>query len=193
MAVAMIGVGWMQPAFIVLGLIYAHPIIAFWILDREIGRGKPNWRAPYRYCLACLPVFLTLIWWRLARAPNVPTDDALAVCIASHAGAAVLPGVSSYLLVATHAFLEMLHYGVWVLAIPVIGLRVAPWKLGDVPLACRTSSWRAGMAAFLSGSAILVLSLWVCFAADYPLTRDVYFTVALVHVLAEAPFLLRAL
>ena len=38
-----------------------------------------------------------------------------------------------------------------------------------------------------------VLLLWGCFLADYPTTRDVYFTVALLHVLAEVPFLLRAL
>ena len=40
---------------------------------------------------------------------------------------------------------------------------------------------------------LVVLLLWGCFLADYPLTRDVYFTVALLHVLAEVPFLLRAL
>ena len=57
----------------------------------------------------------------------------------------------------------------------------------------RGASWRLGVAAFLAGSVILVLGLWVSFAADYPVTRDVYFTVALVHVLAEAPFLVRAL
>ena len=34
---------------------------------------------------------------------------------------------------------------------------------------------------------------WACFLADYPLTRDVYFTVAILHVLAEFPFLLRTL
>ena len=40
---------------------------------------------------------------------------------------------------------------------------------------------------------IVVLLLWGCFLANYPLTRDVYFTVALLHVLAEVPFLLRIL
>jgi hypothetical protein len=37
------------------------------------------------------------------------------------------------------------------------------------------------------------LLLWLCFAADYATTRDVYFTVAMAHVLAEVPFLLRTL
>ena len=35
--------------------------------------------------------------------------------------------------------------------------------------------------------------LWLAFLANYPVTRDVYFTLAMMHVLAEAPFLLRAL
>jgi len=37
------------------------------------------------------------------------------------------------------------------------------------------------------------VALWGGFLADYPETRDIYFTVAIVHVLAEIPFLLRAL
>ena len=35
--------------------------------------------------------------------------------------------------------------------------------------------------------------LWIAFAIDYDTTRQVYFTVAIVHVLAEVPFLLRPL
>jgi hypothetical protein len=38
-----------------------------------------------------------------------------------------------------------------------------------------------------------MLVLWGGFVADYPLTRDIYFTVAMLHVLAEVPFLLRLL
>jgi hypothetical protein len=42
----------------------------------------------------------------------------------------------------------------------------------------------------LLGLAIVVL-LWICFGLDYGTTRSVYFSVALLHVLAEIPFLLR--
>ena len=42
----------------------------------------------------------------------------------------------------------------------------------------------------LCGLAV-VLALWVCFGIDYETTRRVYFTVAMLHVLAEVPFLLR--
>jgi hypothetical protein len=193
LAVALIGVAWLRPAYVALATIYLHPLVALWILDRELLRSKPQWHRPYRRCLVCLPLLLGLLWWRLATAPDLPGDDGLTVRIVRHAGAGVLSGVSTQLLVATHAFLEMLHYGVWVVAIPLAGLRAAPWTLGDVPLARRTASWRAGVAAVLVGGVAVVLALWAGFVADYPLARDVYFTVALVHVLAEAPFLIRAL
>jgi hypothetical protein len=45
----------------------------------------------------------------------------------------------------------------------------------------------------LVASAFCVLLLWLAFLADYPTTRDLYFTLAMAHVLAEAPFLLRML
>jgi len=38
---------------------------------------------------------------------------------------------------------------------------------------------------------VAVAALWFGFSANYTLTRDVYFAVAMAHVLAEAPFLLR--
>ena len=77
--------------------------------------------------------------------------------------------------------------------IPLVGLRAAPWRLRAVPLARRSPGWHKALCAGLIVSGGVVLLLWACFLADYPLTRDVYFTVAMLHVLAEVPFLLRAL
>jgi hypothetical protein len=39
----------------------------------------------------------------------------------------------------------------------------------------------------------VVLILWAGFSIDYTTTRDVYFTVAIAHVIAEAPFLMKML
>jgi hypothetical protein len=39
----------------------------------------------------------------------------------------------------------------------------------------------------------VVAVLWLGFSVNYTATRDIYFTVAIAHVLAEAPFLLRML
>jgi hypothetical protein len=190
---ALVAVVWLFPYQWSLALVYLHPLIAFWLLDRELKRTRPQWRPAYHACLACLPVFLGVIWWRLADTTPLPDDDGLTHAISNHAGAFILPGVSSHLLVSTHTFLEMLHYGVWVLAIPLIGLRSAPWQLRTVPLARRSLPWRTGVAVFLLCGLGVVAILWAGFVADYPTTRNVYFTVAMLHVLAEAPFLLRAL
>jgi hypothetical protein len=192
-AFGLVAVAWLVPPGWGLALVYLHPLMAFWLLDRELRRSRPRWRPAFHACLACLPLFLGALWWRLGDAPSLPVGDELAVRITDHAGASILQGVSSHLLVATHTFLEMLHYGVWVVAIPLVGLRAAPWRLGSVPLARRSAGWRRGLTAVLAAGLAVVLILWVCFLADYTTTRTVYFTVALLHVLAEFPFLLRAL
>lgn len=192
-ACGLLALNWLAPAAWDLGIVYLHPLVALWILDRELRRSRPEWRAAYHACLCCLPLVLALLWWRLADAPSLPGDDALSARIAQHAGADILRGISAHLLVATHAFLEMLHYSVWVIAIPLVGLKTAPWKIGSIPMTWRSPSWKFALGALLVAGSGVVLLLWACFLADYPLTRDVYFTVALLHVLAEVPFLLRAL
>jgi len=80
---------------------------------------------------------------------------------------------------------------VWIVLIPLVGMRAAPWRLHTIPAARRSAAWRRGVAALLLFGLCVVLVLWVCFGLDYGATRDVYFTVAMLHVLAEVPFLLR--
>lgn len=193
LALALVALTWMMPPLWGLALVYLHPLMAFWLLDRELRRSRPGWRPLLHACLLALPLFLAALWWRLADAPPLPGDDELLRRITRHAGAGVLTGVSSHLLVATHTFLEMLHYGVWIIAIPLVGLRAAPWRLQGVPLARRSAAWRRGLAVGLLAGLGVVVILWGCFLADYTTTRTVYFTAAVAHVLAEVPFLLRAL
>ena len=93
-------------------------------------------------CFACCHA-----WWLCCGGgwpipPSLPGDDALSMRIAEHAGAGILTGVSSHLLVATHVYLEMLHYGVWLVMIPLVSLRTMPWQIDQVPLARRSRSWR---------------------------------------------------
>jgi hypothetical protein len=192
---ALVALAWLWPRLWGLGLVYLHPLMALWILDRELRRTRPAWRPAYHACLLCLPLLIGVLWWRLAGAAPLPGEenDPLTLRITWHAGGGLLRGVPTHLLVATHTFLEMIHYGVWLVAIPLVGIRAAPWRLHAVPMARRSWGWRAGLGAALAASACVVLLLWACFLVDYAVTRDVYFTVALLHVLAEVPFLLRAL
>jgi hypothetical protein len=186
---------WLNPLVLNVALVYLHPLMALWLLDRELTRSRPRWRRTYRVAVACVPLLLLSLWWQLRDSPDLPGSDwasgALQAAIANHSGGWFLTGVSSHFLVAAHTFLEMIHYGVWILLIPLVGMRAAPWQLHTIPAARRGRAWNRGVAAFLAFGLCVVLVLWVCFGLDYTTTRQVYFTVAMLHVLAEVPFLLR--
>jgi hypothetical protein len=189
----LVGLAWLKPLAWDLGLVYLHPLVALAFLDRELASHRAEWRRAYRLLLAALPLALAALWWRLADAPSLPGADALTSRITAHAGGEILTGVSNHLLVATHTFLEMLHYGVWLVAIPLVSLRTRPWQIAQVPLARRSAAWRTAVAGLLLIGGLAVVGFWAGFLADYPRTRDLYFTVAMLHVLAEVPFLLRLL
>ena len=184
---------WLWPMGWSIALVYLHPLMALWFLDREIGRMKPAWRTAYRSALFLIPVAIVALWWNLAAVPDLPGQDILSRQITRHAGDGVLDGVSTHFLVSAHTFLEMLHYGVWIVAIPLVSIGMAPWRLENVPLARRASGWKIAILSAVALGVVVMLALWGAFLADYPLTRDIYFTVAMLHVLAEVPFLLRLL
>jgi hypothetical protein len=186
---------WLNPFALPVALVYLHPLMALWLLDRELARSRPHWRRAYWCALACVPLMLGALYLHLHDAGE-PGDGggfaiAFAPTLADHAGAWFLPGVSPHFLVAAHAFLEMVHYGVWVVLIPLVGMRSLPWQLKAIPAARRGRRWARGVAAVLLFGLLVVVTLWVCFGLDYGTTRHVYFSVAMLHVLAEVPFLLR--
>ena len=190
LALAAIGGAWLAPVGWSLVLVYLHPLAALVFLDAEIGRRRPELRRAYRGCLLAVPAALAVLAWRLAAASDLAGDDLLTTQITAHAGAGVVPHVSTHFLVSAHTFLEMLHYAAWCLGIPLLTAAL-PWRLASVPLARKSPGWRTAVVAVLVTGAAAVVLLWTAFAVDYPLTRSVYFTVALAHVLAEVPFLLR--
>lgn len=182
---------WMSPFALSVALVYLHPLLAMWFLDREIARSRPTWRPAFRTAAALVPLGIVGLYFALADAPDLPGTDPVTAGIEQQAGAGFIDAVSARFLVASHAYLETLHYAAWVVLIPLLGLKSAPWNLLDIPAARRNRQWAKGVACFLGFGLGIVLTLWVCFAADYGTTRTVYFTVALLHVLAEIPFLLR--
>lgn len=186
---------WLEPVALNVALVYGHPLLALVLLDRELKRSRPHWRKAYHRVVACVPLLLLALWWQLRNAPELEGTDwftaMLAPRIRNHAGAWYLTGLSAHFLVAAHTFLEMVHYGVWVVLIPLIGMRALPWQLHTIPAARRDRNWTRGVAALLLFGLLTVVVLWVCFGIDYGTTRDVYFAVAMLHVLAEIPFLLR--
>jgi len=192
-AFAVCSINWFAPEIFSLAVVYLHPLVALWFLDRHLRRTRPEWLSAYRRCLALLPLVVVAICWVLASAPVLADDNGLAWRITQHAGAEILPSVSSHLLVSVHVFLEMLHYGVWLIALPLIGAKSKIWNVKAIPLFRHPRGFPRLILALLLLGLFMMVILWFGFAVDYGVTRDVYFAVAIAHVLAEVPFLLRTL
>ena len=191
---ALAGAAWLAPQAFALALVYLHPLVALWFLDRQLRLSRPAWSRAYRACLVLLPFALALLWLRLASAPDLAEAGEVALRVVRHAGAGIVPAVSTHALVSTHVFLETLHYGVWLVGVPLAaGTGLLPWRAGAVPLVRHRRGRPRLIRALLGAGGLAVALLWLCFLADYATTRDVYFTVAVAHVLAEVPFLLRTL
>jgi hypothetical protein len=184
---------WIAPQYWSLTLVYIHPFIALWFLERQIRRTRPEWLRAYHCCLLSIPVFLLILWSTLSDQPNLSQETNLFWRIGQHAGSEILPAISSHVLVATHVFLESIHYFVWLLIIPVVDKRAIPWNLNAVPLFANTNGIPRIFVGFLLLSAVIVFALWVGFSVDYTTTRDIYFALAIGHVLAEFPFLVKML
>ena len=184
---------WLVPQYWSLSLVYIHPFIAMWFLERQIRRTKPEWLRAYHYCLASIPVFLMALWLAFAGQPNLSEETNLFWRITQHAGSQTLPGISSHFLVATHVFLESIHYAVWILLIPLVDWRAVPWRLSEIPLFAGKGGFPKLVIAALVVSLLIVIGLWGGFAVDYTTTRDVYFAFAIAHVMAEFPFLIKML
>ena len=214
-ALALSAINWLAPEFFSLAIVYIHPLVALWFLDRHLRRTRPEWLRVYRRCLCLLPLLLAGMIWQLSNTAQLADDNGLFWRITQHAGAQLLPNVSSHMLVAIHLFLEMLHYGVWLVALPLIGpmtrsanarsddgkntpglitsLRRSVREIRNVPLARHPRGFPKLVSFALLMGLFVVAILWLGFSMDYSTTRDIYFTVAIAHVLAEAPFLLKML
>jgi hypothetical protein len=198
-ALGLCSLNWLAPELFSLAIVYLHPLVALWFLDRHLRRTRPEWLRTYHQCLVLVAVLLVGIVLRLAQTPALPDDNGLFWRITQHSGAQLLPGVSSRLLVSVHVFLEMLHYGVWIVALPIIVPAASRtkqkriWEVKAVGIARHSRGFPKLVAAALLLGVFVVAMLWFGFALDYSTTRDIYFTVATAHVLAEAPFLLKML
>ena len=165
---------WAWPEVFGLALLFAHPLLALVLLDRELTRSHRHWRPAFRVAVACVP--------------------ALAVGVGLAADGFYDSSVRfSRPVFAAHTFLEVVHYSVWVVLMPSVALGKSPWRTADIPLARRGHVCRHIVVVALLVGASAVVALWVAFAIEPSATLSVYFTVAMAHVLAEIPLLLRML
>jgi hypothetical protein len=183
---------WLFPSEFAIALVYVHPLIALWFVDRQLRRSKPEWLGAYHFCLLTIPVFLVGLYALVGQSAPLSESTNLFERIVRHAGGGVIGGVSTHFLVASHVFLETIHYAAWIVLIPLADERARPWRLKSIPLFSGGGLPKL-VGAMLAVSLFLVLALWLGFSSDYATTRDIYFAFAIAHVLAEFPFLVKML
>ncbi len=136
----LIGLNWLRPLYWSQLLVYVHPLVALVFLDRELAQHRSRWQRAFRVSCLCIPACIAVFYIMLGNAHDLPNDDPLSMAIANHAGASIISGVSTRFLVATHVFLELLHYTVWIVVLPLLTYRSMPWQLDHVPLAKRSAA-----------------------------------------------------
>lgn len=189
----MIAANWLLPLAWSLALVFLHPLLALAFLDRELQRHSLVWWKSFRWGLQLIPVCLCVMAVCWATGPDISGHDLVTWQITHHAGAGVIPGISTHFLVAAHVFLELLHYLIWIVVMPLTCRKNSIWSMVDVPLSRRSPLWRRLVMMIVALGAAVVVLLWASFLTDYAWTRDIYFTIAILHVLMEIPFLLRSL
>lgn len=183
-ALMLVGAMWAYPSFFTLILVLGHPVLALVILGRELHAfRRPELRVYYQV-MAAVPVGLAVLWAGLSLQEPM-TGEQIRSFFTLTAGSPVF--------LATHTYLELLHYAVWIGVLPWLAGITRREKLELFP-ALRKSARRllAARAILLCGLLVTAM-FWWGFSLDFETTRDFYFRLAIFHVLVEFPFLLRLL
>jgi len=184
-SIASVG-NFLSPYAFSLVVSYVHPLLGLWILDRELLRTRKDWVKPYRLCLLTVPVsVLCLGLWLLGQ--SLPAG--MVSTISTNIGSRIFASPTSPLFLGLFGFLQMVHYGIWVVAITVAAQGWRRWRLNRIPVLRNRQNLRRVMAAVVLLGLVAMVSFWIGFRVDYTTTNEIYVTVATLHVLAEIPFL----
>lgn len=175
---------WVYPFGFTFVLVFGHPLLALVILGRELHSFRRPERKFYPQVLAAVPVGLAVLIAGLYAQGWVGSGELRSFFILAD---------SSPLFLSAHTYLELLHYAVWVGALPLLASVTRREKLELFPALKKNSKRLFAAKLFLLLGALVAAALWWGFSVDFETTRDLYFRVAVFHVLVEFPFLLRLL
>ena len=184
LGLVLLGLMWAWPHLFTMLLVFGHPLLALVILGRELYAFRRPERRFYPQLMAAVPVGLAVLFAGLHARGWVGGDELRSFFTLS---------AGSPLFLAAHTYLELLHYAVWIGALPWLAGVTRREKLELLP-ALKKSAGRLRAARFFLVLGVMVAGLlWWGFAVDFETTRDFYFRLAVFHVLVEFPFLLRLL
>lgn len=183
-ALLLAGLMWMNPDAFALVLIFGHPLLALVILDRELQAFRRPEKALFRQLLPAVPFGLLALLAVLQVSHPVASWDLRSFFVMSG---------TSPLLIACHTYLELLHYAVWIGALPLLAGLTRRSSLSSLPVLKKSAGRLWAARALLMVGVLISVLLWCGFYYDFGLTQHLYFRLAIFHVLVEFPFLVRLL
>lgn len=184
LALIVTGAMWAHPNLFTLALVLGHPVLALVILGRELHSFRRPERHYYPQVLAAVPVGMMVLLSGLAARGWAGAQEIRSFFVAS-------PG--SPLFLAAHTYLELIHYAVWIGALPLLAQATNRHRLKLFPALKKSAARLRAARLLLLLGAVAAGLLWWGFSHNFELTRDLYFRIAIFHVLVEFPFLMRLL
>ncbi|HEY9776298.1 MAG TPA: hypothetical protein V6C81_21230 [Planktothrix sp.] len=173
-----------------LAITYMHPLLGLWILERELRRTRKSWLRGYHWSLLSIPVALAALIWVLHGSGDAHPSGQLAGMLNGNViGSKLFSNASTTMLLAIFGFLQMVHYGVWVIGIPIANQSWKRWNLDRIPVLTTKPSLRPFLLAAIGLSLSATLFFWFGFCIDYNTVNEIYIAVSMLHVLAEIPFI----
>lgn len=181
-ALFILAVIWAYPTIFTLTLVLGHPILAVIILGRELAAFRRPELSYYKLFVLAVSIGLLCLlgsFWGQGLSGNNEIHSFMVVV------------TDTPLFIAVHTYLELVHYLVWIVLLPWLAWMTGRSSLSVMP-ALRKSVVRLwGARIVLLGGAFLGVLIWWGFQVDYRLTYELYFQLAIFHVLIEFPFALR--
>lgn len=177
----------LSPQMFTVSLIYLHPLVGLWILERELRRTRKAWLRGYHWCLLAIPLSVAVLAMGLQG--TVSDTESNRLLTLSTPGAQFFTGASPIMLLAVYTFLQMVHYGVWVLAIPIATQSWRRWRVDQMAFLRERKRLRPVVSVAIGCGVLTVLGFWFGFKLDYHTAIEIYVIMSLAHVLAEVPFM----
>lgn len=170
-------------------MLFLHPLVGLWILEREIRRTRKTWLNSYHWCLLSIPIAVLGLFLFLNGVPPDTENSQTLTRLSGNPGNMLFADASPAMMLSIYAFLQMVHYAIWVVAMPIVSQSWKRWRLDFMPALRNRAKLQAMVRIGFAMSGLAVICLWIGFKLDYTATLDFYVLLSTLHVLSEVPFM----
>lgn len=179
----------LSPSMFTAAIAYAHPIIGICIMEREIRRTRKSWLKPFHKCLLAVPLAVGLLYLTLQGVASDKIYSETLVKVSGNTAYHLLPEISPAVLLAGYAFLQMIHYGLWIFIMPLVTKSWRRWKTENLPIARDRKQLRPFINLALFVGVLAIVGFWTGFYFNRSTTMEIYVTISALHIVAELPLL----